>query len=192
MLAALSFRPMMPCVSNRYNQSEMTQAEVKIEPYNIAWPSMFEAEKDFLTTVAGKWLCGSIEHIGSTSIPGLMAKPVIDIMFGVQSLERSVPVIDVIKSNGYQYYPYKREVMHWFCKPSDEHRTHHLHLVPYQSNLWNDRIRFREILLNDALIAKEYSDLKRVLAKQYKYDRETYTEEKEPFIAHVLNRETDD
>ena len=169
----------------------MTLVEVKIEPYNIAWPGMFEAEKDFLTTVAGKWLSGSIEHIGSTSIPGLMAKPVIDIMFGVESLERSLPAIDVIKCSGYQYYPYKKEVMHWFCKPSDDHRTHHLHLVPFQSKLWNERIQFRQILLKEPLIANEYSDLKRMLAEQYKYDREAYTVEKWPFIRKVLNREKD-
>jgi GrpB-like predicted nucleotidyltransferase (UPF0157 family) len=166
----------------------MNQESVEISPYNPEWPRIFECEKKILHEVAGVWLMGSIEHIGSTSIPGLASKPVIDIMFGVQSLENSLPAIDVIVNSGYEYFPYKKDVMHWFCKPSHKHRTHHLHLVPFQSKLWNDRIQFREILLTNENIAEEYLYLKQELAVRYKYDREGYTEEKWPFIEQVLKR----
>lgn len=117
----------------------MKQAIVELSEYNHEWPSKFEAEKGFLMEVIGNWFCGSVEHIGSTSVPGLIAKPVIDIMFGVKSLEESELAIDILVKNGYQYFPYKKDVMHWFCKPSDAFRTHHLHLIPYESQLWKGK-----------------------------------------------------
>lgn len=110
------------------------------------WPAKFAAEKTFLTEIIGQWLWGNIEHVGSTAVPGLLAKPVIDIMVGVQSLANSKPAIEVLLNHGYQYFPYKPDVMHWFCKPFDAFRTHHLHLIPYQSELWQNRLRFRDAL----------------------------------------------
>ncbi len=166
----------------------MKQAPVELSEYDPQWPSMFEAEKNFLMEVIGQWLCGSVEHVGSTSVPGLIAKPVIDIMFGVQSLEESRPAIEVLVNNGYQYFPYKDDVMHWFCKPSDAFRTHHLHLIPYQSQLWQERLQFRNLLLLNPEIARKYSVLKKNLAQRYKDDRESYTREKWPFIQRVLEK----
>lgn len=96
----------------------MKRSSIELSEYDLKWPSKFEAEKDFLMEIVGKWLHGSVEHIGSTSVPGLIAKPVIDIMFGVNSLEESRPAIDVLVKNGCKYFPYKDDVMHWFCKPS--------------------------------------------------------------------------
>lgn len=168
----------------------MKRASVELSDYDPEWPSKFEAEKNFLIERIGKWIFGSIEHVGSTSVPGLIAKPVIDIMFGVKSLEESRPAIDVLVRNGYEYFPYKEELMHWFCKPSDAFRTHHLHLIPYESPLWQERIKFRELLLSSKEIAKEYSDLKKELATRYKEDREAYTQEKWPFIQQVLEDAT--
>jgi GrpB-like predicted nucleotidyltransferase (UPF0157 family) len=164
----------------------MKRAPVELSEHNPEWLSNFEVEKDFLLKIIGKWLRGSVEHIGSTSVPGLIAKPVIDIMFGVESLDTSRPVIDVLVRNGYEYFPYKDDVMHWFCKPSDAFRTHHLHLIPYESTLWQERIQFREILLSNQEIANKYSALKKKLASRYKDDREAYTQEKGPFIKKCL------
>ena len=96
----------------------MSQAPVEIVEYDPSWPTLFTKEKKLLQSVAGEWLHGTIEHVGSTSVPGLVAKPVIDIMFGVESLDHSRPAIDVVQSEGYVYFPYKAESMHWFCKPS--------------------------------------------------------------------------
>ncbi len=105
----------------------------------------------------------------------------------MQTLEESKPAIDVLSANGYQYWPYKSDVMHWFCKPDDSFRTHHLHLVPFESELWQQRICFRDRLRNSAALAKEYAELKRALAAKYRNDREAYTEKKWPFIQKVLN-----
>ena len=160
---------------------------IELEKYNSQWPKLFEQERARLFQVAGEWLCGAIEHVGSTSVPELTAKPVIDIMFGVKSLEVSRPAIDALSKIDYCYYPYKTDVMHWFCKPKPEYRTHHLHLIPYQSELWCERLRFRDILRSNKKIAQKYTDLKVNLAKDNSLDREAYTQKKWPFIQAVLN-----
>jgi len=79
-------------------------------------------------------------------------------------------------------------VTHWFCKPLPEFRTHHLHLVPYQSHLWQDRIKFRGILRTDKDIAKKYETLKLSLAEKYKADHDDYTKAKWPLISSVLTQ----
>lgn len=160
---------------------------LEIVDYDPEWPTKFEAEKQKLKGIVGQWIHGAIEHVGSTSVVGLAAKPVIDIMVGVESLEKSKPAIEVLQQNGYCFYPYKPDVMHWFCKPSPEVRTHHLHLVPYQSPLWVERIRFRDHLRTHPETANEYAELKRQLATQSDDDRESYTQNKWPFIKRVLS-----
>lgn len=164
----------------------MSRAPVILEEYDSSWPSKFEEEKSHLMAIAGEWYYGSIEHVGSTAVPGMVAKPVIDIMFGVKSLEESKPAIEVLVKNGYEYWPYKTEVMHWFCKPSDAFRTHHLHLIPFESPLWKERINFRELLRSNQSVATQYGNLKRDLAASYREDREAYTEKKWPFIQQAL------
>ena len=164
----------------------MSRASVILEEYDSSWPSKFEEEKRHLVAVAGKWNFGSIEHVGSTAVPGMVAKPVIDVMFGVKSLDESKPAIEALVKAGYEYWPYKTEVMHWFCKPSDAFRTHHLHLIPYGSPLWQERIKFRDLLRTNKTVATEYANMKRELAATYREDRETYTERKWPFIQQAL------
>ena len=168
---------------------KMTQAQIELSSYDPKWPIAFEKEKNTLQEIAEDWLSGSIEHVGSTAVPGLAAKPVIDIMFGVKSLQESRSAIDVLVDYGYVFYPYKKDVMHWYCKPSDEYRTHHLHLIPYQSPLWKERIVFRDLLRSDQNVSREYEELKKELAEKYRFDRESYTIEKWPFIKKVLERE---
>jgi len=121
-------------------------------------------------------------------VPGLAAKPVIDLMAPVEALETSRPAIQALVQSGYTYFPYRPDVMHWFCKPSPAHRTHHLHLVPFGSSLWHERIAFRDALRRDGELAAEYANLKRALALEYEFDREAYTDAKGPFIHAVLSR----
>lgn len=163
-----------------------TDALIEIDPYSAAWPERFELEAALLRSVLGPWLVSDIEHIGSTAVPGLSAKPVIDIMAPVQDLEASRPAIAAAVAAGYCHYPYKPDQMHWFCKPSPSVRTHHLHLVPWGSPLWHDRIHFRDELRRDRLLADDYQRLKISLAALHAHDREAYTEAKSTFIASVL------
>ena len=162
--------------------------KIELKQYDHSWPEKFQIEKAALNVALEGFVYGAIEHVGSTSIPGLMAKPVIDIMVGVKSLELSKPCIQILEKHNYKYFPYKIDVMHWFCKPSDEFRTHHLHLIPYQSELWKERIKFRDLLLNNDSVFKGYQSLKLELAKKYENDREKYTQEKWPFIKKALEK----
>lgn len=159
---------------------------IEVVDYHPQWPAMFEQERQALARVAGPWLCGAIEHVGSTAVPGLAAKPVLDIMFGIESLAAAQPAIEALASLDYCYFPYKAELMHWFCKPSPEHRTHHLHLVPFSSPLWQERLAFRDALRADTDLAEQYASLKRQLAALHSQDREAYTQQKWPFIEAVL------
>ncbi len=159
---------------------------IEIAPWSPTWPDRFWREADLLQSALGPWLVGDIEHIGSTSVPGLSAKPVIDIMAPVQDLQASRPAIAAAVAAGYCHYPYKPDQMHWFCKPSPHVRTHHLHLVPWGSALWHDRIHFRDELRSDTALAAAYQRLKISLAAQHARDREAYTDAKSGFIAAAL------
>jgi len=170
----------------------MPSAPVKVVPYDPRWPQLFELERRELERELAPWIVGGIEHVGSTSVVGLAAKPVIDIMVGVRSLAQSRPAIDAAGRLGYVYWPYKADVMHWFCKPSDEHRTHHLHLIPFQSALWHERLAFRDLLRTNTDVARAYERLKRELAAVHEFDREAYTDGKYPFVIQALAGSRDD
>jgi GrpB-like predicted nucleotidyltransferase (UPF0157 family) len=162
-------------------------APIQIAPYDQEWPVRFEAERQLLIGAIGAWLvAGSIEHIGSTAIPGLDAKPVIDIMAGVESLDGSRTALPLLEHHHYCYAPYRTEVMHWFCKPSPAQRTHHLHLVPFGSPLWIEQLAFRDYLRTHPDVAMEYAALKLRLAEAHRLDREAYTNAKAPFVQRVI------
>jgi GrpB-like predicted nucleotidyltransferase (UPF0157 family) len=107
-------------------------------------------------------------------------------MAGVHTLEDSRPAIAAAARLQYVYFPYRTDVMHWFCKPSAAERTHHLHLVPIDSQLWIDRLAFRDHLRQHPTVAAEYAELKAELADRFRMDREAYTDAKAPFVARVL------
>ena len=162
------------------------EAPVVVVEYSAEWPALFAREKALLQPVLAPWLVAEIEHVGSTAVVGLSAKPVIDIMAPVHDLASSVEAIAAARSVGYCYFPYKPDLMHWFCKPSPAVRTHHLHLIPWRSPLWQERLAFRDALRASRSLAERYEALKLQLAARYPRDREAYTEAKTPFIDSVL------
>jgi GrpB-like predicted nucleotidyltransferase (UPF0157 family) len=166
----------------------MTEEPVYLVPYDPVWPRRFEEERELLARALAPWIAGTIEHIGSTAVPGLPAKPVIDIMAGVRDLPSSLGAPAALASLGYLYFPYRADVMHWFCKPSPTRRTHHLHLVPSQSPLWVERLAFRDYLRASADARAEYAALKAALAERHRSDREAYTDAKGPFIRRIVDR----
>jgi GrpB-like predicted nucleotidyltransferase (UPF0157 family) len=162
------------------------EAEVHVVAYDSAWPARFEVEREALTRLLGAWLVSPIEHIGSTAVPGLAAKPVIDMMAPVRDLESARPALGALAALEYLYFPYKPDLMHWLCKPSPAFRTHHLHLVPFRSSLWCARLAFRDALRAEPELAAEYAALKQRLAERYRFDREAYTDAKLPFVQRVV------
>lgn len=171
---------------NNLNSKPNSDTRIEIIEYNSDWRVQFLAERSILQAALAEWLIGDIEHIGSTAVAGLAAKPVIDIMAPVASLEVSHDAIAAAEAARYCFYPYKPDEMHWFCKPSPEERTHHLHLVPLGSRRWHEQIAFRDALRQNPELAQEYAALKRRLAKDFANDREAYTDAKAPFIQNAI------
>lgn len=169
------------------SSEENRDAPIEIVDYDLTWPEKFETERQLLEEALSPWLVGPVEHVGSTAVVGLMAKPIIDIMAPVVDLASSKGAIPAAEALQYNYWPYKKQVMHWFCKPSPAYRTHHLHIVPLGAELWKDRLYFRDALRADARLAYEYAALKQECARQFRHDREAYTEAKGTFIQRVLS-----
>ena len=161
---------------------------VRIVDYDEMWPARFEQERAALADAIGDWVVGGIHHVGSTAVPGLEAKPVIDILAGVEDLSGSRPCFDPLARLRYVYFPYRSGEMHWFCKPAPSRRTHHLHLVPTRSPRFQDELAFRDYLRMHRDAAREYGALKRRLAAVLGHDREAYTEAKAEFIDEILQR----
>jgi GrpB-like predicted nucleotidyltransferase (UPF0157 family) len=159
---------------------------IRIRPYDPGWPARFEEERAVLQRGIGDWILGGIHHVGSTAVPGLDAKPTIDILVGVEDLAAGRACFDRLAELGYVYAPYRADEMHWFCKPSPSRRTHHLHLVPYRSARFRDELAFRDRLRADPLLASEYASLKLRLALAFEHDREAYTAAKADFIRAAL------
>lgn len=156
--------------------------------YDPTRPARFEAERVAIAEAIGESIVDGIHHVGSTAVPGLEAKPIIDILVGVRSLEESRACFEPLAQLEYLYAPYLPEEMHWFCKPNPSRRTHHLHLVPAGSRRYADELAFRDRLRGDPEIAAEYLTLKRALARRFANDREAYTEAKSDFVNRALGR----
>ncbi|MBB5867152.1 GrpB-like predicted nucleotidyltransferase (UPF0157 family) [Allocatelliglobosispora scoriae] len=159
---------------------------ISVEEYDPSWPSRFDEEAAAIGALIGAWVTGGVHHVGSTAVPGLAAKPIIDIMAGVVDLESSRPCIELLGELSYLYAPYRTDVMHWFCKSSPESRTHHLHLVPTGSPRFAEVLAFRDRLRVDPAAAAQYEALKRDLAARYPEDREAYTDGKAELIQRLL------
>jgi GrpB-like predicted nucleotidyltransferase (UPF0157 family) len=159
---------------------------VIIVSYDPRWPPMYEEEKALIVGAMGRWLA-AIEHIGSTSVPGLGAKPIIDIMVGVRSLDDAQYCIEPLAAVGYVYKPqYEQEMpeRRYFNKgPQDNHR--HLHMVELGGEFWQRQLLFRNYLRAHPEAAQAYEALKRDLAAHYGQDREGYTEAKTEFIRSI-------
>lgn len=174
---------------------ELVKEEISIIPYDLVWPKMFEDEAAFLLKKLPQNIVKRIEHFGSTAVPGLSAKPIIDILVEVSSLEETKKqIVPILEAEGYEYFwrpvfgdddpPYYA----WFIKRNSEgKRTHHIHMVEADSELW-DRLYFREYLRQFPDVAKQYDNLKRKLSDKHANDRVKYTEEKSGFILSVTKK----
>lgn len=159
---------------------------IRLVAHDPAWTTRFAEERAALEDAIGQWASGGIHHIGSTAVPGLEAKPIIDILVGVESLDAGRGCFESLAGLGYLHAPYLPEEMHWFCKPHPSRRTHHLHLVPTGSKRYVEELAFRDQLRTSPATAAAYATLKRELAEQFAHDREAYTDAKGEFIRGVL------
>ena len=160
----------------------LRNAPVELVDYDPLWPARFEEERERLQPL----LPGAeIHHMGSTAVPGMPAKPVIDLIALVEDLDAPIPALR--SAGGYEYpedYNATLPRRRWLCRPSAAYRTHHLHLVDDPAEL-DRRLRFRDRLRADAALAAEYAALKRELAARFRNEREAYTQAKRAFVERV-------
>ncbi|MGI9430669.1 MAG: GrpB family protein [Myxococcota bacterium] len=168
---------------------------VDIVPYDPAWPQVFERERDHLWSCLPHDLVKRIEHFGSTAVPGLAAKPIVDILVEVADLEETKRrIAPVLEAQGYDYFwrpswgddipPFYA----WFIKRDENGaRTHHIHMVEADFEHW-DRLLFRDYLVQHPDVATEYADLKSSLSEHHDGDRVAYTLAKTKFILSVTAR----
>lgn len=159
----------------------------EIHDYDPTWPARAEVERAELLIALGPWLVNGIEHIGSTSVPGLAAKPIIDLMASVTDMDAitNPPTKDwVLVPPHLDGRPWRR----FFVKPdpTGTRRRAHLHVITAGHPRWSAQLRFRDALRADPKLAGEYAALKRRLAVECAHDREAYGEGKSDFVAGVL------
>lgn len=160
----------------------MRNAEVT--PYNKNWPTMFEQEADKLHTVIGSEII-QIHHIGSTSVKGLKAKPIIDIMPVVKSINRIDEYNAAMIAIGYEPKGENGIQGRRFFQKGGDERTHHVHV--YESGSFNieRHLAFRDYLRTYPAALKNYADLKEDLSKRFPYDVESYTKEKGQLVSEI-------
>ena len=163
-------------------------APILLTEYDPAWPEQFARERERIWQAVGPHLL-AIEHIGSTAVPGLAAKPVIDILAAIRSLEEAPTCIAPLAALGYTYVPeYEAELpeRRYFHHLAGGQHLHHLHMAQSDSRFWRVQLLFRDYLRAHPETAQAYTALKRRLAEQYRDDRAAYTEAKTEFILGVL------
>jgi GrpB-like predicted nucleotidyltransferase (UPF0157 family) len=160
---------------------------VQVVDYDPDWPVLFAGERKGLRR-ALSGLAADVQHVGSTAVPGLPSKPILDIAVAVTTLEIIQDIPKRLTEIGYIYRgDIRGDGDHLFVKESERGiRTVHVHVVETSSTQWKNYLLFREILRNDPDVRKRYADFKLELAKQFPNDRESYTSAKDEFIRQVI------
>jgi len=165
---------------------------VRIADHCSKWMRLYEEEKHRILEVIGQKAV-AIEHIGSTAVPGLGGKPIIDIMAGVHQCTHADECISLLQGLGYGNVTPEPDEPDWYYCLSKAYqggarplKNYHLHLVKFKSDHWKKHLVFRDYLRAHPEVAKEYFELKKALADKYGSDREGYTEAKTSFIKSVV------
>ena len=162
---------------------------VNLNAYEASWPQAFDDERDRLLCLFPGVFKG-VQHIGSTAVPGLSAKPIIDILAGVESITIAEQLALPLCNSGYTTSSEFNDSLQdrkWFMRWENGHRTHHLHLVVHDGCVWRERLKFRDALRASPALATRYAALKAELAATHPHDREAYTAAKTDFIRTVLH-----
>jgi GrpB-like predicted nucleotidyltransferase (UPF0157 family) len=164
----------------------LTRGIVRLVPYETQWNTVYEYEKAVLGEILTD-RAADIQHIGSTAIPGICAKPIIDMLVGLRDLAEFPNLVGRVEENGYIYRPDPENRERFLCvKGSENYRTHHIHFVQWNGREWQRLIFFRDYLRAHPDLAGDYRRLKMALAEKYPDDRAAYTEGKSGFIHNVL------
>jgi GrpB-like predicted nucleotidyltransferase (UPF0157 family) len=168
---------------------------VAVVPYDARWPEFYERERSRLAEVLGDEAL-AIEHMGSTSVPRLDSKPIIDIMVGVETLARDRELIEAVEQLGYVYHPEFEDTLperRFLARhgapelaPGASHTGYQVHIFEFTDPWWGRNLRFRDYLRTHPDDARRYGDLKRELALKMPEDRDRYQVEKSPLILELM------
>ena len=170
----------------------LKRVTVKLVPYNKIWAKFFDNEKQRLIKHFGNKII-AIEHIGSTAIPGMPAKPIIDIAVGVKSIALAKKMKIAFRRLGYKHRPKKSDKSgknqnqeELYVKGPVSRRTVYVHVSVFGQNYWNQALLFRDYLRRHHQRAYQYANIKIKLADQYAKDRPSYTKQKSEFIRKTI------
>jgi GrpB-like predicted nucleotidyltransferase (UPF0157 family) len=162
---------------------------VEVVDHDLDWADRGPRERDLLQELLAPWLTAAVEHVGSTAVPGLAAKPIIDLQAQVATLDVADELVPVVAPHGWHYVPpeldgspYRR----FFVKVRDDRRVAHLHVMTADGR-WHQQLAFRDALRADPALVRAYARLKVELADRHHDDREAYTARKGRFVREVLS-----
>ncbi|MGB6021321.1 MAG: GrpB family protein [Ornithinimicrobium sp.] len=164
--------------------------KVEVCPAHQGWQERGEKERLQLEAALGAWLVAPIEHVGSTSVPNLAAKPILDFQAAVNTFDGVAGIAATLAPTGWHYVPPELDGRTWrrfFVEVSQGHRVAHLHVMLLSNPRWRQQLIFRDALRADSRLVQQYAALKQRLAAQHVADREAYTAGKADFIASVLD-----
>lgn len=170
------------------NEIGLERGTVRVVPHNPRWRLLYEEEAEILQKILSKYIAG-IAHIGSTAIPGIVAKLIVDIALAVKNITDVQEIIAIMESHNYIY---RGEILlgildrYLFVKGTENFRTHHIHLMPIKHYQWETHLLFRDYLISHPETAKEYETLKLELYCRFPTDREKYLEGKANFIQKIF------
>jgi GrpB-like predicted nucleotidyltransferase (UPF0157 family) len=166
----------------------MADQPIALVDHDPAWHGRFVAQRDVLSRLLRPWLAGPPEHIGSTAVAGLRAKPIVDILASVRSLAEAQQAVPLLERDGWLFWPEdpNRFYRLWFLRPTPQARSHHLQIMQHDHPELRKLVLFRDVLRNDAALRQAYAALKGRLAAQHLMDRDAYTDAKSDFVRSVL------
>ena len=165
----------------------LRRGTVAVEPHNSEWETVAQQTvarlREILQNVAI-----DVQHIGSTAVRGICAKPIIDIIVGVSRFDEILALNGVLEENGFIFRGQDHPGQYLYVCGGDDLRTHHIHAVIHDSEAWKDYVDMRDYLNCHSDDTQVYSELKESLAKRYPADRETYTAMKSELVREILTK----
>jgi GrpB-like predicted nucleotidyltransferase (UPF0157 family) len=166
----------------------MSDEPISLVDHDPTWAVRFAEQQARLSVLLALWLAGPVEHVGSTAVPGLRAKPIVDLLAPVATLDAAQAAIPMLQEAGWLFWPDdpNRHYRLWFLRPRPDARTHHLQIIAQDHPAARALIVFRDALRDDLDLRARYAALKDQLAEQHRIDRDAYTNAKADFVRAVL------
>jgi GrpB-like predicted nucleotidyltransferase (UPF0157 family) len=164
-------------------------ARVQVHPADPQWQRRGEVLRHELDLALARWLRAPVEHVGSTAVPGLTARPILDLQAAVADLDCAPAVAQALAGRVWRLVPAELDARPWrrfLVQVRESMRVAHLHLLSADSKRWSEQPAFRDALLNDPGLAQRYAALKQELAVRHADDREAYTAAKTDFVRAAL------